>query len=151
MAGAGDRHVETASGARLVLGSLRGAEHEQLYSIFSDVVATRDGYPQEPPLTREVFEATWVGPEVSVFGARPPEGGRLLGAYYLKANFAPRAGHIANAGYVVEAGCRGRGVGRALVEDSIVRAPSLGFRAIQFNLVFASNPARKLYEELGLR
>ena len=36
-----------------------------------------------------------------------------------------------------------------MVEDSIVRAPRLGFDAIQFNLVFASNPARALYEELG--
>jgi hypothetical protein len=35
------------------------------------------------------------------------------------------------------------------VEDSIERAPTVGFDAIQFNLVFESNPARTLYEELG--
>ena len=44
---------------------------------------------------------------------------------------------------------RGRGIGRLLVEDSIARAPAVGFDAIQFNLVFESNPARQLYEELG--
>ena len=38
-----------------------------------------------------------------------------------------------------------------LVLDSIERAPRHGFDAIQFNLVFASNPARRLYEELGWR
>jgi hypothetical protein len=37
------------------------------------------------------------------------------------------------------------------VEDSIRRAPTLGFDAIQLNLVFASNPARVLYERLGWR
>ena len=46
---------------------------------------------------------------------------------------------------------RGLGVGRLLVEDSIARAPLAGFDAIQFNLVFASNPARALYESLGWR
>jgi len=30
-----------------------------------------------------------------------------------------------------------------------VRAPTLGFDAIQFNFVFESNPARSLYERLG--
>jgi hypothetical protein len=37
------------------------------------------------------------------------------------------------------------------VEDSLRRAPLLGFDAMQFNLVFASNPARRLYEDLGFR
>ncbi len=38
-----------------------------------------------------------------------------------------------------------------LVEDSIQRAPAAGFDAIMFNLVFESNPARPLYEQLGWR
>jgi ribosomal protein S18 acetylase RimI-like enzyme len=42
-------------------------------------------------------------------------------------------------------------VGRRLVEESIARAPALGFDAIQFNFVFESNPARSLYERLGWR
>ena len=31
----------------------------------------------------------------------------------------------------------------------MVEARRLGFDALQFNLVFASNPARRLYERLG--
>lgn len=139
----------TASGSELTLGPLTHDEPEQLFALFADVVAKRDGFPQAPPLTREVHEQTWVRPVSTVVGARAAAGGPLLGAYYLKPNFAPRAGHIANAGYVVAADARGQGVGRALVTDSIWRAPTLGFDAIQFNLVFESNPARKLYEELG--
>lgn len=135
------------------MGPLSDGESEQLFMIFSEVVASGDGYPHLPPLTREVFEATWVRPVSAVIGARRParRGAELLGAYHLKPNFAPRAGHIANAGYVVAAAARGRGIGRRLVEDSIWRAPLLGFKAIQFNLVFVSNPARGLYEELGWR
>ena len=74
----------------------------------------------------------------------------VVGGYYLKPNFPGRAAHIANAGYAVAAQRR-RGIGRLLVEDSLWRAPLLGFDAIQFNLVFAGNPARALYEELGWR
>ena len=74
-----------------------------------------------------------------------------MGAYYLKPNFAPRAGHIANAGYVVEEAARGAGVGRRLVEHSIGQAHDDGYEAVIFNLVFESNPARALYEELGWR
>ncbi len=143
--------VSTRAGEALAIGPLRGDEIEQLFSLFADVVASGDGFPQSAPLTRDVFEATWVRPVTTVVGARPASGGELLGAYYLKPNFAPRAAHIANAGYAVAALARGRGIGRVLVEDSIVRAPLHGFRAIQFNLVFASNPARGLYEELGWR
>jgi GNAT superfamily N-acetyltransferase len=149
---AGDRvNVTTAAGEEVALGPVTAEEREQLFVVFADVVAKGDGFPQAPPLTREVFEATWVASVSIVVGARPAGGGGLLGAYYLKPNFAARAAHIANAGYLVAAAARGRGVGRALVEDSVWRAPLLGFDAIQFNLVFASNPARRLYTELGWR
>jgi GNAT superfamily N-acetyltransferase len=152
MAAPGDTVVvTTAAGEDLTVGPLRGDEPEQLFALFADVVARGDGFPQGAPLTREVFEATWIRPVTTVVGARPASGGGLLGAYYLKPNFASRAAHIANAGYAVDAGARGRGVGRALVADSVWRAPLFGFRAVQFNLVFASNPARRLYEELGWR
>ncbi|MGH9225197.1 MAG: GNAT family N-acetyltransferase [Acidimicrobiales bacterium] len=56
---------------------------------------------------------------------------------------------MANAGYFVVADHRGRGIGTVLVEHSLTEGRRLGFDALQFNLVFASNPARRLYERLG--
>ena len=141
------RRVTSRGGLELVLGPVVGAGVDELFGLFSAVVASGDGYPHRPPLTRDDFEATWVRPVSAVVGARIE--GALAGAYYLKPNFVGRGAHIANAGYVVAAGHRRSGVGRALVEDSIVRAPGCGFDAIQFNLVFESNPARALYQELG--
>lgn len=140
----------TTSG--LVVEPLLPQDDGQLFDIFSDVVERREGYPHEPPLTHDTFMSLWRGPGVVTVCARTADpDATVLGAYYLKPNFAGRAAHIANAGYVVARAARGGGVGRMLVEDSIRRAPLLGFDAIMFNLVFAANPARRLYEELGWR
>lgn len=136
-------------GSEVELGPIRDAEHSQLFSIFAEVVESNAGYPHSPPLTKNTYDATFVDPVRIVVVARAI--GRVIGAYYLKPNAPGRGAHIANAGYLVAREERSRGIGRLLVSDSIDRAPLLGFDAIQFNLVFASNPARRLYEELGWR
>jgi GNAT superfamily N-acetyltransferase len=156
-----ERALVTRTGDAVVIGPLAEAEHDALFTLFDEIVESGDGYPQAAPLTRAVFDATWVTPVTLTVVARRRDDSHddghddrhsdLLGAYYLKPNFPGRAAHIANAGYIVDRSHRGGGIGRLLVEDSIRRAPGLGFDAIQFNLVFASNPARSLYEELGWR
>jgi GNAT superfamily N-acetyltransferase len=123
------------------------ADHDDLFAAFSRIVDDREGFPQEPPLRRPDFDDYWLAHSSSVIRARVD--GRLVGAYYLKPNFVGRAAHIANAGYFVVPGFRGRGLGRGLILHSLDEARRLGFDALQFNLVFESNPARRLYEELG--
>ncbi len=118
-----------------------------LFGLFAGVVAAGEGYPHDAPLSRAEHDGLWRAPTATVTVARLD--GRLVGAYYLKPNYAGRASHIANAGYVVDASVRGMGLGRRLVQHSIEAAPGLGFDAIVFNLVFESNPARPMYEELG--
>ena len=140
--GSTERHARP-----LDIGPIRADELQVLSDLFTQIVEANEGFPHAAPLTRAQFDATWVHPVTAVVAARVD--GDLAGAYYLKPNQPGRAAHIANAGYVVDRRHRGTGVGRALVLDSIERAPRLGFDAIQFNLVFESNPARKLYAELG--
>lgn len=142
-----EARLTTRSGLALGVGPLRHSERHALFALFSGVVERGEGYPQSPPLTQEDFEASFGRAARAVVVARV--GDELAGAYYLKPNFPGRAGHIANAGYLVDPRWRGRGVARVLVEDSLERARQLGFDAMLFNLVFESNPARRLYEELG--
>jgi GNAT superfamily N-acetyltransferase len=132
----------------LHLRDARDGDRDALFAIFDAIVTAGEGYPEAPPLDEPRFRASWIDPPVVVVAELD---GEVVGAYYLKPNFPGRASHIANAGYIVAAAHRGRGVGRALVEDSIGRAARSGFDAIMFNLVFESNPARALYEELGWR
>lgn len=130
----------------IVLRDAVPEDRDRLFAIFAAVVEAGEGYPDAPPLDEVRFRASWIDPPVVVVGELD---GEVAGAYYLKPNFPGRASHIANAGYVAAAEARGRGLGRALVQDSIERAPAAGFDAIMFNLVFESNPARRMYEDLG--
>jgi GNAT superfamily N-acetyltransferase len=139
--------VAGGQGRPVEVGPISAAQVDELFLIFADVVARREGFPQQPPLTRPAFEDVWVKPVTLVVGAKTE--GALVGAYYLKPNQPGLGAHIANAGYVVARQHRGGGIGRLLVEDSILRAPLAGFDAVQFNFVFEDNPARSLYEELG--
>lgn len=136
-----------SDGTAVQVGPIASHEHDELFPIFAGVVAAGEGYPHAAPLTRQGYDQTFVEPVTIVVVARID--GSVAGGYYLKPNFPGRAAHIANAGYVVAPGFRSKGLGRLLVSDSIVRAPIVGFDAIQFNLVFSSNPARAMYTELG--
>lgn len=122
-------------------------DYDELFDAFSRIVAAGEGFPQLAPVSREEFDDYWVDHSSAVQVAR--FGSYLIGAYYLKPNFVGRAAHIANAGYFVLAPYRGTGVGRAMVEHSMLEARRLGYDALQFNLVFDSNPVRALYERLG--
>jgi GNAT superfamily N-acetyltransferase len=146
-----DVGVRSRRGADVVLGPILDHEQGALFALFDEIVARGDGFPHAPPLTRVQFDDYWVRPVTMTVVARLDDGapGSVAGAYYLKPNSPGRAAHIANAGFLVAPDHRRRGIGRLLVEDSLWRAPLLGFDAMQFNLVFASNPARRLYEDLG--
>jgi ribosomal protein S18 acetylase RimI-like enzyme len=144
--------VRTERGLELELAAARPADTAELYEAFAAVVAAGEGYPQSPdePQSSEDFADYWLDHKSLVAVARVG-GGRLAASYYLKPNFHGRAAHVANAGYFVVPELRGQGVGRALVEHSFDEARALGFDALQFNLVFADNPARRLYERLGFQ
>ncbi len=144
--------VRTPSGLDIELSEAKAGDHAELFEAFAAVVAAGEGYPQPiGPLSYPDFSDYWLEHKSYVAVARLSPGRPLVGSYYLKPNFPGRAAHIANAGYLVVAGLRGQGIGQVLVEHSMAQARSLGFDAMQFNLVFASNPARRLYERLGFR
>jgi ribosomal protein S18 acetylase RimI-like enzyme len=53
---------------------------------------------------------------------------------------------------MVSPSARARGIGRAMAEHCLHEARRLGFRAMQFNFVVATNrPALRLWKDLGFR
>ncbi len=143
-----ERH-RTTGGLAVDLAATQDDDHAELHRLFCAVVAADEGYPQHPdrPVPFEDFAAYWLTPATATVVARVD--GELAGAYTMKPNGVGRAAHVANAGYIVAAGHRGRGVGELLVRHSMQEARRLGFDAMQFNFVFEQNPARRLYERLG--
>jgi GNAT superfamily N-acetyltransferase len=134
-------------GVELTIRAARDGDRQELFELFALIVEEGGGFPQAPPVSEADFERVWVTGKSAVIVARAET--MLAGAYYLVPNFAARAAHIANAGYMVRPDLRRKGIGRALVEHSFDEARRLGFDALMFNLVFESNPARGLYEQLG--
>lgn len=119
-------------------------------AIWNEVVRDGVAYPQLDELDEksgaEFFAAQ------SYCGVAEEEAGKILGLCILHPNNVGRCGHIANASYAVSGGARGKHIGEALVQNSLVEAKALGFQIMQFNAVVASNVhARHLYERLGFR
>lgn len=78
------------------------------------------------------------------------EGGRTIGTYYIKANAAGGGAHVCNCGYVTSTAAQGRGIARAMCLHSQDQARALGYKAMQFNMVLASNVgALALWHKLG--
>ncbi|MGH6969068.1 MAG: GNAT family N-acetyltransferase [Stellaceae bacterium] len=76
--------------------------------------------------------------------------GAVVGTYYLQANQRGGGAHVANCGYVTAAKSAGRGVACAMCAHSLDVARARGFRAMQFNLVVATNErAIRLWEQCG--
>jgi GNAT superfamily N-acetyltransferase len=141
--------AEESVAAPAELRAAAAGDHDELFAAYVQIVDAGAGFPHEPPLSREAFDEYWIAHSSAVWITRVD--GQLVGAYYVKPNFVGKAAHIANAGYFVLESHRGRGLGRRLVEHSLHEARRLGFDAMQFNLVFASNPARQMYRQMGFQ
>lgn len=117
-------------------------------AIWNQVVEDGVAFPQVTPLTLEEG-STFFG-EQTLTAVAVDGDGEVLGMYILHPNNIGRCGHIANASYAVARHARGRGVGEALVRDSLRTAKEFGFTVMQFNAVVATNRvALHLYEKVG--
>jgi ribosomal protein S18 acetylase RimI-like enzyme len=94
------------------------------------------------------LSAFWFSPKGHLYVAEVEA--ELAGVYLVKPNQPGRGSHVANAAYAVSARFRGRGIGEALGRHSLEEARRLGFQAMQFNLVVATNQsAVELWQKLG--
>ncbi len=121
-----------------------------LWRLFSAIFAEGTTYASDEQTSEASFLQDWFGRGGEQWVAESE--GRFLGAYTLRANQPGRGAHVATASYGVDAAGRGLGVGRALGSHSIERARALGYVAIQFNFVVATNAsAVRLWKGLGFQ
>lgn len=123
-------------------------DEEALYEIFREVVDSGSQFPYECS-SMEEFHQQFFTPQGQVYVCHSLDG-KVIGGFYLRANFSGRSSHIANAAYMIRNTYRSQGLGSLLIKSSLHLAKALGFQAMQFNMVLSQNTrAVKLYERLG--
>ena len=123
-------------------------DSEAIWGIFHEVVSPGDTYAYAPDTSRSEALRHWIEEPQSTDVAEG-EGG-VVGTYCLKPNQPGLGSHVCNAAYMVTSRARGQGVGRAMCEHSMAEARRLGYRAMQNNLVVATNEgAIRLWERMG--
>jgi len=115
---------------------------------FQTIIQAQESYAYAPDLSLEQAAALWCAQPQECWLAE--EDGVLLGSYFIKPNASGPGGHVCNCGYMVSPLARGRGVAAALCAHSQQRGRTLGYLAMQFNAVVASNTvAVALWKKLG--
>jgi len=125
------------------------ADWPRCWAIIQPVFAKGDSYPYPGDMAEADVRRMWLEAPPLCYVAEGEDGG-ILGTYYLKPNQAGRGDHVCNCGYITAAAARGRGVASAMCRHSQEEARALGFAAMQFNLVVATNTgAVALWRKLG--
>ncbi|SLM48143.1 Acetyltransferase [Nitrospira japonica] len=145
-----DARLKDASPVQLVLAG----EHdvEPLRSLYRVIVEEGNSYPHDRFPDHDEFMDYWFRGKTTVaaYGPDRDQAHHMAGAFYLKPNWPGRAGHVANAGFIVAPAWRGTGLGWLLGTTMLDYARQLGYRSVIFNLVFSENlRARRLWERLG--
>lgn len=133
-----------------MIRSATSGDHDAIWAILEPVFRAGDTYTIDPDISREDALAYWCGPSHRTFVCDSGKG--LLGTYYLRRNQGGGGSHVCNCGYITAPAARGQGIARAMLDHSLKEAPRLGFRAMQYNFVVATNTrAIATWERAGFR
>ena len=123
-------------------------DFDQIWPIFHEIAAAGDTYAYARDITKEQGQQLWIETPRKTYVFE--EDGRIVGTYYIKTNQSGPGAHVCNCGYMVSSTARRRGLATAMCEHSQKVARELGYKAMQFNCVAASNEgAVRLWNKLG--
>jgi L-amino acid N-acyltransferase YncA len=126
------------------------ADWPAIWGMFREVAAAGDAFAYDEATPEEEARKLWAEPPAVAFVAE--DGDEVVGTYYVRPNQPGRGGHVANGGYMVASAHRGRGLAAVLCGHSVETARRLGYRAMQFNYVVATNAAAvRTWERHGFR
>jgi len=124
---------------------------EQVWPMIETVFRAGETFPVSPQISEADAKAYWIDTPQYTFVACDDDN-ILLGSYYIKPNQPGLGSHVCNCGYIVAEQARGRGVAIAMCEHSQQQAVSLGYRAMQYNLVVSTNvKAIHLWKKMGFQ
>ena len=123
-------------------------DFDAIWPIFHEIVKAGETYAYPVDTNKEGAIKFWLDAPRKTFVFE--DDGQILGTYFIKTNQAGPGDHVCNCGYMVSSAARGRGLATAMCKHSLEIAKELGYKAMQFNFVAASNEgAVKLWGKLG--
>ncbi|MDF0599332.1 GNAT family N-acetyltransferase [Psychromarinibacter sp. C21-152] len=120
----------------MILRAATEADRGAIWEILRPVFRAGDTYTVDPDISEADALAFWCDPKARVFVA---EEDGIVGTYYIRPNKDGGGAHVCNCGYVTAPAAQGRGVARAMLAHSLETARAMGFRAMQYNFVVATN------------
>ncbi len=112
-----------------------GADSDAVWAMLEPVFRAGDTYAIDPGISREDALAYWTAHHAYI----AETDGTPVGTFYIRPNQQGGGGHICNCGYITAQNAQGKGVARAMLAFSLEEAKRLGFEAMQYNFVLASN------------
>ncbi len=123
-------------------------DFDVIWPLLRDVFRAGDTYAVDPAISKAEAHAYWMTQARATYVVETDAG--IVGTYYIKTNQPGGGAHICNCGYIVSPAARGQGIAAALCAHSQDEARLLGYQAMQFNFVLASNTgAVRLWHRLG--
>jgi RimJ/RimL family protein N-acetyltransferase len=96
---------------------------------------------------RRYLKAVRRHPDAAVFVV--DEAGAVVGRLSLARDEHPASRHVADIGLMVARGHRGRGIGRALLDQAVTWGRASAVRKLQLHVFPWNEPAIRLYERFG--
>ena len=123
-------------------------DFDSIWPIFQEIASAGETYAYDRNTPKDEAFRLWMEYPRKTYVFE--EDGEILGSYYIVTNHAGPGDHVCNCGYMVSSNARGRGLATSMCEHSQGIAKQLGYRAMQFNFVAASNEgAVRLWQKLG--
>lgn len=121
---------------------------DAVWRIFHAVVSKGDTYAFAPDTDRKGALDLMMTQPLATYVAELDCG--IVGCFYIKPNQPGLGGHVCNAGFMVAPDKQRRGLGKAMGAFALEEAKRLGFTAMIFNFVVATNTgAIALWKSFG--
>ena len=123
-------------------------DFDDIWPIFHAIVNKGDTYAYPHDTNKQQAQNLWLEIPLATYVAE--KNGVILGTYFIKTNQTGAGEHVCNCGYMVAPAAQGQGLATLMCQHSQRQALKLGYKAMQFNFVAASNTgALKLWQKLG--
>ncbi|MBE0414014.1 GNAT family N-acetyltransferase [Yoonia sp.] len=132
----------------MIIRRAEPADFDAIWPLLRDVFRAGTTYAVDPQINKSAARRYWMTTAAATFVAEDRSG--IIGTYYIRTNQPGGGAHVCNCGYVVAKAARGQGVAARMCIHSQDEARTLGYHAMQFNFVLASNAgAVRLWHRLG--